>query len=49
MKWPWQRREEPSPDVLELEESLRQTRLVMALASALFNAADDGVLVAACV
>lgn len=45
MKWPRQRRKEPSPDVLELEESLRQTRLDLAQAYALFNAADDGELV----
>ncbi len=49
MKWPWQRRGEPSPEVLELEESLRQTRLDLAQAYALFNAAADGELVEACV
>jgi len=47
MKWPWQRREEPSPEVLELEESLQRTRVLIAQAYAGFNAADDGELVEA--
>ncbi len=45
MKWPWQRREEPSPAALELEESLQRTRVLIAQAYAGFNAAADGELV----
>ena len=45
MKWPWQRREEPSPEVLEVEKSLQETTILIAQAYAGFNSAADPELV----
>ena len=45
MKWPWQRREGPSPEVLEVEKSLQETKILIAQAYAGFNSATDPELV----
>lgn len=44
MKWPW-RQEKPSEEVLELERSLQETKILIAQAYAGFNAAADPELV----
>lgn len=44
MKWP-RKRHSPPPEAAELEQSLQQTRLLLAQAYALFNTADDSELV----
>ena len=44
-KWPWSRRETPRPEVAQLEESLHNTRVLIAQAYAGFNAAADSELV----
>lgn len=44
MKWPWQR-EGPSPEALELEQSLQETKISIAQAYAGFNSAVDPELV----
>jgi len=41
----WRKRQTPPPEAAELEESLQQTRVLLAQAYALFNAADDSELV----
>lgn len=41
----WGRRKGPSPEALELEKSLQETRVLIAQAYAGFNAASDGELV----
>ena len=45
LKLPWSPRETRSPEVVELEEALEQTRVLIAQAYAGFNAAADGELV----
>lgn len=45
MKWPWQRKEPPSDEVLEIEKSLQQTKILIAQAYAGFNSAADQELV----
>lgn len=45
MKWPWQRREEVSPEVQEVEKSLQETKILIAQAYAGFNSAADPELV----
>lgn len=45
LKFPWSPRETRSPEVVELEEALEQTRVLIAQAYAGFNAAADGELV----
>lgn len=45
MKWPWRRQEKLSEEVLELEKSLRETKLLIAQAYAGFNSAADSELV----
>ena len=44
-KGAWNRRKTPSPEVLELEQSLQATRTLIAQAYAGFNSASDGELV----
>ena len=44
-KWPWTKQESPRPEVAELEESLQNTRVLIAQAYAGFNAARDSELV----
>ncbi len=45
MKWPWQRQTGPSPEVMELERSLQETKILIAQAYAGFNAVSDPELV----
>lgn len=45
MKKPWRRREGPSPEMLELEKSLQETKVLIAQAYAGFNSAVDPELV----
>ncbi len=45
MKWPWQRQERPSPEAAELEQSLQETKILIAQAYAGFNSAVDPDLV----
>ncbi len=45
MKWPWQRQERPSPEAAELEQSLQETKILIAQAYAGFNSAADPDLV----
>ena len=44
MKWPW-RQEKPSDEVLEIEKSLQETKILIAQAYAGFNSAADQELV----
>lgn len=44
MKWPW-RQERPSDEVLEIEKSLQDTKILIAQAYAGFNSAADPELV----
>ena len=41
----WGRRKGPSPEALELEKGLQETRVLIAQAYAGFNSASDGELV----
>ena len=43
----WGRRKGPSPEALELEKGLQETRVLIAQAYAGFNSASDGELVEA--
>ncbi len=45
MKMPWRRKKKPSAEVLEIERSLQQTKILIAQAYAGFNSAADPELV----